>query len=243
MGIDITMKLPQMFQIGNHGLVLKHTFKTGQTVAFLHGWSVLTAMNKVTGEDMPPYTYRLAASIQHMVSCWTHPLLLPLVLLEDHIHRAREFKEYKLTRRTTDLEGHLGVTRTGHLADRKEAVGAQIRELMSNDDARLYLTTGLSSTITDTATLLGVLRWDFRCCQFIRKSCGRVRQMGPHNSKRASRLLEEAIDTLECGIESVQEHTESIKERLELQLTVVRATHVRYPYDYTANIMCLRIAI
>ena len=210
-----------MFQIGNYGLVLKHTFKTGQTVAFLHGWSVLTSMNKVTGEEMQPYMQRIASSIQHMVSCWTHPLLLPLILLEDHIHRVRDFKEYKLSRKTTDLEAHLGVTRTGHLAESGDAVGAQIRELMSNDDARLYFTTGLSSTITDTATLLGVLRWDFRCCQFIRKLCGRVSGHA-QNSKHSSRLLEEAIDTLECGIESVQEHTESLKERLELQLTVVR---------------------
>lgn len=131
------LKVPQMYQLGNYGLALSHSFETGITVAFLHGWGVLTSINHVTGKKMIPHAERIQGLIKSAVSLWTHPLLLPAILLEEHLFRANEFNSNVLARNTTSIEFRLGVTQSGRLTGSRNSFGpAELRELMGNEEAR-----------------------------------------------------------------------------------------------------------
>ena len=216
------LKVPQMYQLGNYGLALSHSFETGITVAFLHGWGVLTRTNHVTGKKMIPHAERIQGLIKSAVSLWTHPLLLPVILLEEHLFRANEFKSYALSRNTTSIEFRLGVTQSGRLTGSRDSFGlAELRELIGNEEARIETTTLLSTTMTDTINFIASMKWDHRYCKFLHSVHSQIQELQVPRLTCSERELKASIDTLECTTESVSDHAISIKERLDLQLSVV----------------------
>lgn len=211
-----------MYQLGNYALALSHSFETGNTVAFLHGWGVLTEYNHVTGKRMVSHAKRIQDLIKSTISLWTHPLLLPVILLEEHLFRANQFKSSHLSLNTTDLEFRLGVTQSGRLTGSRNSFGlVELRELMGNDEARIGITTLLSTTMTDTIAFIGNMKWDHRYYKFLHNVCSQVQELQVPRLKASGRELKASIDFLECTTASTTDHAESIKERLDLQLTVV----------------------
>jgi hypothetical protein len=213
-----------MYQLGNYGLSLSHSFHSGVTLAFWHGWSLLTKTNHVTGKQMLPHAERIQQLIKATVSLWAHPLLIPVILLEEHLFRANEFRGKELSTKTTQLESQLGVTRSGRLAGRASFSSSNLRELMGNDEARIGLTSLLNTTLTDAISLIGTMKWDSRYRQFLDHVCDQIQQFHPQTLKSSGRELKESIDTLECVTKSCSEHAELIKQRLDLQLSVVTFT-------------------
>lgn len=214
-------KLPQMFQLGNFGLVLSHSFKTGITLAFLHGWSVLTEINAVTGEKMDSHFTQIRKLIRSKVSLWAHPLLLPVILLKEHLNRATLFENFDLLQETTDVEQALGVTHSGRLT-RPQAGGVfNYKKLMENEEVRIALTTTLNTTFTDVISLTGVLKWDRRFCDFLSNKCDQIQEFRSQETRRSGQKLKEWIDTLDCSIASNSEHAEILRAKLELQLSIV----------------------
>ena len=213
-----------MYQLGNYGLALSHSFYTGDTLAFLHGWSLLTEANHVTRAQMLSHAERIQRLIKSTVLLWTHPLLIPVILLEEHLFGANGFRKQS-SKQTTILESWLRVTHSGHLADAGASIGlADLRELMENEETRVRLTSDLNTTITDAITSIGNMKWDPRYCQFLRHVCNQIQQFHPQTLTSSGRELKESIDTLECVATSCSEHAESIKQRLDLQLSVVTLT-------------------
>jgi len=214
-----------MYQLGNYGLALSHTFRTGVTLAFLHGWSLLTETNHVNGVQIIPHAERIQELIKSTVSLWTHPLLIPVILLEEHLFRANYYKEQELSRQTTSLELQLRVTHSGRLAGGRASLSpAGLRELMGNDEARIGLTSLLNTTVTDAITFIGNMKWDPRYCQFLHHVCDQIQRFHLQTLTISGGELKESIDTLECVSASCLEHAESIKQRLQLQLSVVMLT-------------------
>ncbi|KFY40244.1 hypothetical protein V494_03599 [Pseudogymnoascus sp. VKM F-4513 (FW-928)] len=220
--VAIMLKVPQKYQLGNYGLALSHSFETGITVAFLHGWGVLTGTNHVTGEKMIPHAERIQGLIKSAISLWTHPLLLPVILLEEHLFRADEFKSHVLSRNATSIEYRLGVTQSGRLTSSRNSFGlAELRELVGNEEARIETTTLLSTTMTDTINLIASLKWDHRYCKFLQSVCSQIQELQVPRLACSERELNASIDTLECITASHSDHAVSIKERLDLQLSVL----------------------
>jgi len=210
-----------MFQLGNYGLALSHSFETGTTVAFLHGWGALTEFNHVTGKRIIPHAERIQDLIKSTVSLCTHPLLLPIILLEEHLYRADKFNS-ELSHRISSLESRLGVTQSGRLTGSRKSFGrAELRELMGNEDARIGITTLLSTTMTDTVAFITNLKWDRRYSKFLCGVHNQIQELQVPKLTPCGGELKMYIDTLECTSASFSEYAESIKERLDLQLSVL----------------------
>ena len=210
-----------MFQLGNYGLALSHSFETGATSAFLHGWSLLTQTNHVTGAPMLSHTERIQELIKSSVSLWAHPLLIPLILLEEHKYRVESFVQQELSPKTTSLESRLGVTYSGRLAGGMPFGPADLRQLMGNEEDRISLTSLLNTTMTDSINLLGVLKWDLRYCQFLCRVQDQLQQFHPDALTSLGREIKESIEASECAITSTSEFVDAMKQRLDLQLAVV----------------------
>jgi hypothetical protein len=211
-----------MFQLGNYGCALSHSFDTGVTLAFLHGWNVLADLNHVTKAEMLPHAERIQKLVKLTSSLWTHPLLIPVILLEEHIYRANAFRAKGLSSQTTRIESQLGVTNSGVLSGGKASFDpVVVRRLMGNDEARIQLTSLLNTTITNATLFIASMKWDPRYCQFLRNVCDQIQEFRPQTPPGLGRELKETIDTLECAVISCSESAESIRQRLELQLSVV----------------------
>lgn len=210
-----------MYQLGNAGLVLSHSFASGTTFAFLHGWSLLDEFNKVTGERMIPHIRRIRKLLRAAVRSWTHPLLIPVILLEEHLFRANSFRELEISRSTVNVEFSLGVTHSGRIGGGKSFGPRELREFMGNEKSRIYLTSLLNTTVTDAIGFTGVLKWDFRYCEFLDNVCDEIQQLRPETGKNLNRVIKEAIAQLQCFAQGNFDHAESLKARLNLQLSVV----------------------
>lgn len=214
-----------MYQVGNFGLVLSHSFKTGITSAFLHGRNVLT-ITDVTGQRVESHLAHIRRLIQSKIELWRHPLLLPVILLKEHLSRASYFKGFALLQITTKVEQSLGVTKTGRLTNRSlgrvddDDDGFQYRKL-ENETERIQLTTTINTTLTDVISFSGVLKWDRRFCQVLIKTCQRLEEIPLDYMTESNQKLREWLDALEGGIESNAEHAETLRARLEIQLSVV----------------------
>jgi hypothetical protein len=232
-------KVPQMYQIGNFGLVMSHSFKTGITSAFLHGGHVLTELNYVTDERVGSHLSHIRKLIQSKVELWKHPLLLPTILLKEHLSRASYFKGFTLLQKTTEVEESLDVTKTGRLTNRDRPSpgqdgggggGSQFRKL-ENPVERRELTTKINTTLTDVISFFGVLKWDRRFCQFLIRTCHRLGELhhgGMDHITESNQKLREWLDALEGGIESNAEHAETLRAKLDIQLSVVHMWHLQY---------------
>jgi len=237
----IVVKLPQMYQLGNHGMALSHTFKTGVTSAFMHGWNLISSQHEVTGESIASVMQRvdtlLAASESTSLS---NPLLLPTIVLKDHMARIQDFLDLELIPRVEEIEYKLRVTKSARLAvnmtedllsrqeyeelqQRRRQDLKELKDLMANEQLRTNLTTDLNTTLTDCLNFMHVLKWDQRYCQFLFDVQKRIHLFRPDDMRRSnsSEELESMTRHLDCNIQSHIEYLEALIARLNLQLSVV----------------------
>lgn len=217
------LKLPQMIQLGNCGLILSHSFESGITSAFLHGWNVLSDSNFEVKVAVEPFITNIRKLLHSHLVLWNHPLLLPVIILKEHLTRAHLFKSIVLLEETTRLQAALGVTKSGRLRRYQSGRGFKDIRLIESEESRINLTTAINTTLADDVSLATVLKWDARLCVFLLKACDEVREFQTtYRSRHSERKIREWLNTLECGIASCLEHADSLKSQLELQLSVVR---------------------
>jgi hypothetical protein len=210
-----------MYQIANYGLCLTHSFKTHVTFGFMFGWNMFYegsweryGSNMERPEHLKPHGPRISTLIKSTSSYWRHPLLLPVILLEDYVYNADRYKGLDLSIRTTGLEGQLGVTKAGRLVN---SLGSFDVEKLD----RKTVITQINTTVTDAVTLAGNLRWNTRYCQFLQDISKDIRDLIEPIQGREPKL-DHTIETLASLLISILEHTEAIKARLDIQLNVVR---------------------
>jgi hypothetical protein len=210
-----------MYQIANYGLCLTHSFKTHVTFGFMFGWNMFYegsweryGSNMERPEHLKPHGPRISKLIKSTSSYWRHPLLLPVILLEDYVYNADRYKGLDLSIRTTGLEGQLGVTKAGRLVN---SLGSFDVEKLD----RKTVITQINTTVTDAVTLAGNLRWNTRYCQFLQDISKDIRDLIEPIQGREPKL-DHTIETLASLLISILEHTEAIKARLDIQLNVVR---------------------
>lgn len=227
MKLVITIKVPQLYQVANYGLCLTHSLKTHVTFGFMFGWNMINDENwkKCINIERPrhlePHGPRISKLIKSAISKWRHPLLLPVILLEDHVYNADRYKGFNLSPRTTNLEKQLGATNAGRNARSSKSLdfGALSRNMTA--EKRFEIITDINTTVTEVVTFTGNLKWDNRYCQFLRDISKDIREFTKSTQGREPKL-ENTIETLATLVVSVLEHTEAIKARLDIQLDVVR---------------------
>ncbi|KZL63646.1 hypothetical protein CI238_11557 [Colletotrichum incanum] len=216
--IAITVKLPQMFQLGNLGLALSHCFETGTTVAFLHGWNMFSDRDYVTNEPIVPHAESLHEIIQSATTLWAHPLFLPMVLVREHLLRAEALKK-QLDPKVTNIEMNLGVTKSARLVGL--GINAKVHHMIQDDEARLRITALLNTTATDTVNLLGILEWDFQYFKFLHRVNNDLRAFHGQIFLEVDAELCSIIDFLECEALSISSFASTMKSRLDLQLNML----------------------
>jgi hypothetical protein len=213
-----------MYQLGNFGFAMTHSFITGRTLGFLHGWNVLSDRTMVTDESILTHSERIHDSLRSSASLWRHPLLLPTLILQEHLFRSKELTWRTLSPRLRGIEKELGVTRSGRLVHLKTPVSEEIKRLVRDDVRRLQMTTEVSSTLTDTINLVNVLTWDQRLGQFIQRVDKELRIYYPkvNINQGVVKELESSVDHFLCEAIGATDYIGAMRSRLEIQLNVVR---------------------
>lgn len=216
----VTIKVPQMFQLGNFGLSLTHTLKDGTTMAFVHGWNIWT--NTLPDKDgVEPYHMKIEKLIKSTQSLWTHPLLLPLVFLREHLSRA-EMQSSKLYGEVKTIQGNLGIERTGRLAMMEIGVTDQMKQLFGQEEKRTELMSKLTSASTNVSNVTRVLKWDKECIHFLQQVKDQIDKYHGRSAVALESELSSMIQFMYCHVESAGNFTGFLHSMLETQLNVVR---------------------
>jgi hypothetical protein len=217
-----------MYQVANYGLCLTHSFKTHVTFGFMFGWNMFS--DKYWKDSMgimerPEYLElhgpRISKLIESAISDWRHPLLLPVILLEDYVYHADMYKGFDLSDRTRKMERRLGVTVAGRNGNSPIPSYFGALSLNMAPEKRLETITEINTISTDAATLVGNLEWSERYCQFLRDISKDIQEF-TESMQGSEPKLENTIETLSTLAISILEHTEAIKARLDIQFNVVR---------------------
>jgi hypothetical protein len=217
-----------MYQVANYGLCLTHSFKTHVTFGFMFGWNMLSDRHwkgymKIA--ERPSYLElhgpRISKLIESAISDWRHPLLLPVILLEDYVYHADMYKGWDLSPRTTEMEKQLGVTVAGRNVNSSRPLDLGALSLNMKPEERIGNITEINTIATDAATFAGNLEWSKRYCQFLRDISKDIQEF-TKSTQGSEPKLENTIETLATLVASILEHTEAIKARLDIQLNVVR---------------------
>ena len=226
MNIVITVKVPQMYQVANYGLCLTHSFKTHVTFGFMFGWNMINdenwkrCMKREPPTYLKPHSLRISDLIKSEVSNWRNPLLLPVILLEDHVYNADRYKGIDLSPKTTSLERQLRVTKARRNVNYSKSLDFEVlSQNMINNWFKII--TDINTTITDVVTFACNLKWDNRYCQFLRDISKDIRDL-PGIKQGGEPKLDNTVETLATVVASILEHTEALKARLDVQLNVVR---------------------
>lgn len=215
-----------MHQVGNYGLCITHSFKTRATFGFMFGWNMINdenwrrCINKERPEYLKPHSPRISSLIRSEISNWRHPLLLPVILLEDHVYNADKCKAFDLSRRTTELEKQFRVTKAGRNVNNSESLDFELLSQKMTYN-RFKTITDINTTITDVVTFNCNFKWDDRYCQFLRDVSKDIRDVSETMQGKGPKL-DNTIETLATLVASILEHTEALKARLDIQLDVVR---------------------
>ncbi|KAM7194451.1 hypothetical protein V8F20_007977 [Naviculisporaceae sp. PSN 640] len=247
--ISIVVKLPQMFQLGNHGISLSHSFQAGTTSAFVHGWNLIRSRHEVTSETITPVMDRIETLLQSSFtsnpSSLSNPLLLPAIILKDHVTQIQSFLDWKLISEVGEIEKQLRVTksarlgvarrRDGKLNDRRKNDLEELKRLMADEQQRTDLTTDLNTTLTDTLNLLTVMKWDQRYCQFLMDVQERIRKLNKGAYAPPDDGLDAILRYLDCNLQSNIGYVETMVARLNLQLSVLYNLAAQTETDLTSR--------
>ncbi len=202
---------------------MTHSLGSGNTLAFLHGWSVFSNQNWVSKRDMISHSERMHSLLEPSISLWRHPLLLPTLLLQEHLFRCEEFISQDLSPQIRGIERVLGITRSGRLAGTKHAVSEEIQELLTDDERRIQITSEVNTTLTDTINLATILGWDQRLGEFIKKADKELHSYYEESGIDIGivKELEAAVDHFSGEAASTIAYATGMRSRLEVQLNVV----------------------
>ncbi|KAK2129217.1 hypothetical protein NOF04DRAFT_1321582 [Fusarium oxysporum II5] len=217
--IAVTIKVPQMMELGNFGLSLTHILKSGTTMALIHGWNMWTN-TLPNGNRVEPHHMKIEKLIKSTHSLWTHPLLLPLVFLREHLSRA-DMQSSKLSREVQTIERNLGIERTGRLAMIDIGVTDQMKQLFGQEEKRTGLMSELTSASTDVSNVTRVLKWDKECIQFLHQVKGQIDKCHGRSAIALDSELSSLIQFMYCHVESAGNFTGFLHSRLETELNVL----------------------
>jgi hypothetical protein len=228
----IVIKVPQKIQVANYVLALSHHLSTGTTTALINGYCAMTMRKYQTGEmrvflgdEHSEQSRHIRSQIQANPTLWTHPMFLPVVVLENHIHRVESFS-IKLEDRVLELERSTGVVFAGRLGGRKHA---SVKQHTRRDIRKL--TQDMHSTLSEIIIFSSAASWDVNCALALRKWCEEIVDLVPQDRWRftiqGSMELAEVVEHLVSTSKDMSEYIVTLKERVQSQVTVVCVYH--YP--------------
>ncbi|KAL9114442.1 MAG: hypothetical protein Q9227_001523 [Pyrenula ochraceoflavens] len=223
--ISFILKAPQKREIGNYGLSLTHEVATGTTTALLYGKGVLI---RPEADDFWPHIPSLLELLQQSTQLWSHPLLLPCLLLGDHMRRAKWFAERgTVMTETVQIEQELGVVKVGRKADiipgTLSTYQEQSAQPYGGDFSRsraLSLTVRINTNSTRILFTARSPEWNKACSKFTLQVLDELKLCLPEQQD-SHVALEELLKFNVVIAEAAAHHVAGLQERMALQLNVL----------------------
>lgn len=221
------MKVPQKIQVANYVLALSHDLSTGVTTALINGYCAMTMRKYLTdeirnfvGNEHSNQSYHILSQIQANPLSWTHPMLLPTILLETHMQRAQNFAR-NLEDQVMGIERSTGVVFAGRL-------GGQAKPPPKEHTRRntQKLTQDMHTTLSDIIMFSTSTTWDLDFAPVLLKWCKDVADVIPqtrwHSTIQGTRALCEVLEHMVGMSKSMCDFITTLKEKVQSQVTVVR---------------------
>jgi len=197
---------------------MSYNFSTGFTTALLFG-------NEVKSLLLSPGSSsrfdEIQAHLQAVAALWAHPMVLPSVLLSNHLYRAEIFCYNVLESRILETEDELGVVRAGRLSwkrDKNLIIEKPIHESKSNIRE---LTSRMNTDLTEIIFLIGVTEWDCVAIEFLAKTTEKVSGLLEKSHKTETGEIREFIEYMSVAAKVLLLANNKSKERMQAHLNVV----------------------
>lgn len=250
--VSFTIKVQQKMPIANYILAMSHDLSTGMTTAFIYGTHLHTILPVITQSLMSnplnpkmdrhrnrkasfygdesskelTQVSQMLSRLQCSVRFWNHPILLPLVFMDNYLSRCHIFA-WDLEDRVTDLERRTGVVFSGRTAAKNEEL-----ELNPENVPRKRiraLTIDMHTLLTEIVFFEKVAFWTCNCIDFIYRStkeiienCDKVKNP---EEKRKDREVLEQLEFMAADAKSRCGMQDQAKQRVQAQINVVRIMH------------------
>lgn len=226
--IETLIKAAQKVDIANCLLRLSHEVSTGSTTAFILEDGVTTSPIFRTLEAAMPgallrsssiaQSRQIKALIEATASFWAHPMLLPVLLLQNHFFRAEAFSSF-LDDAVLELEHVIGVSFPSRS-------GAPVQGHSRGD--LLDMTTHMHATMVQILFVTRVCHWENCYAAFLLKIHDEVANLiafdESPSTEELSAELREAIEYSTSSITNHGDFVRTLKDRVQSQLEVVRTS-------------------
>jgi hypothetical protein len=226
------LKAPQKSEIANYMLSLTHDLKSKWTTAIFVGrFLTYQASLKYNPWDSGHTPFEvIRKELLKSMNLWNDPLLLPCLVLKDHLAKTRRFCDGSLIRQVMLIEDQFGTNWAGRSdtvwsnSDRTNNAYRLLQERFNKgapvEKSRvLNLTVAINSFTTKVMFTKASPTWNLKASKFLlglqREILRHSEELHPRNN--LSELLEYNIP---IAI-SLENHVEGLKKRLELLFSVV----------------------
>jgi hypothetical protein len=222
--LDMVIKAPQKFQVGNYGLAFSHDFATGLSTGILHG----TGVTQHSGDYGLWMKHAAAEIYEHIEAAhrfWTHPLLLPTMLAQHHLLRTDYFCTVILSNQLTDVQRQLGTMRTGRLyGDQTRNIVTELPVQQAKVNLR-ELTVAMSNLIHEAIWFCSVSDWQCSYLKFLGEVLSEMD--GLNKGSKETRSMRATIKHLGSSAESIKRHNNAMQENGQADMNIVRLLRVQ----------------
>ncbi|TVY51394.1 hypothetical protein LCER1_G005876 [Lachnellula cervina] len=236
--ISFLLKAPQKMPIANYLLALSHNISTGMTTALIHEAPIVYTtqrrhrdyhrFNIHVHDKKITQSSQIISRLQSSISQWANPMLLPIILMENHMIRSRLFA-HDLDDQVVALERQTGVVFAGRSVRPKE-LAIQPEQIPKVSIRKL--TQDMHTLLTEIIFYERVLEWSFDCADSLQKCTRELSKSTLPESRtglyESNRDILETIEYLAASRKSMSNFQRTSKERVQSQIGVL--------YSFTAQI-------
>jgi hypothetical protein len=188
-------------------------------------------------------TEEIIAQIQSCSALWSHPMLLPNILLYHHLVRAERFSFLKLSEKVVDIQSELGVNRAGRLSATNRPVEDVVGKGTINQTKlnMRVLTSEMSTLITDIIWFVHVSQWQCDCTEFLSKVMNDLPKVLPQRSVGMSAEIQESIEYMASAAKILSSYNNGLRNVMESELSVVNLTSGIYTVVRGHQLICFKL--
>lgn len=217
------IRAPQKYQVANYGLAVSYDFMTGLSTGILHGTGVV---NRRADFPLWPKTpsAELFDAIESSAAMSAEPLYLPVVLLQHHLYRSREFCTVYMDKFYNEIQAGLGMSRAGRLhgmGEYEDPIGDK-----SINETRVSLrnlTGELNTLMTEAIWFSQVSEWHLEYANFLSDALGDLFRKAAAPEGTEQRAIRETIAYLGTCARGLRRQTNAAKERAAADFNIVRS--------------------
>jgi hypothetical protein len=222
--VAILIKVPQKFQVGNHGLALTFDVATRTTSALLVGTGVMQGGNDYHIWPKCP-SGEIFDALKAAHSLVGEPMLLATLLLQHHISRTEIFC-LRLDDGYTSIQRRMRINRAGRMHQAgpyEDPVGN--KTINAKRTSLRFITGELSTYMTEITWYCKVSEWQCECMAALERTlhevAGKVGTGWHAGDGRSYRAIKECVEFLTTSAKGLSMHCNGSKDRAEADLGVV----------------------